>query len=312
MNLQFEDYENFRINLVFDSEDYRFIEDYSEGLAATKHNNELCGYIDCTGYETLLYDYNFVGNFHNDRAIVQNKSGLYGYIDKTFKEVIPCNYAFATDFEIGYAVVKNNKETIIIDINGNKINTLDKNIEIYNLKKILLKLNLIAKNQYKNLLENSEIQDDVIIKENFYPGVGYKTYSYFDINNNKIIPYPNMEKRKFINNLLIVKLADHDIRIFNKKGKQLKIRTKICFNSYNKDSISTLVKNIKYTSFNIQRLGYISKLRFDDSEYNIIAKDYEDLLQKKIDVLYDIKNNINDYLEQIELEINKLKGLNYE
>ena len=170
MNLQFEDYENFRINLVFDSEDYRFIEDYSEGLAATKHNNELCG-----------------------------------YIDKTFKEVIPCNYAFATDFEIGYAVVKNNKETIIIDINGNKINTLDKNIEIYNLKKILLKLNLIAKNQYKNLLENSEIQDDVIIKENFYPGVGYKTYSYFDINNNKIIPYPNMEKRKFINNLLIVK-----------------------------------------------------------------------------------------------------------
>ena len=44
-----------------DSEDYKDIEDFSEGLAATRHNNGVCGYINKKGYETLLYEYINVG-----------------------------------------------------------------------------------------------------------------------------------------------------------------------------------------------------------------------------------------------------------
>ena len=308
--LEFDDYINYKIYINIDSDDYKFIEDYHEGLAATKHNNGVCGYIDENGYETLLTKYNVVGDFQNGMALVQNRQGLYGFINRKLKEVIPCEYLFAINFKYEYTVVKNQFLNLIINKNGQIIKSIEDDINFQNISKVLYENKLITKKQYKESFNNKlvEQKSDVIKKVNLMPLMNLKTYSYHNDKGEKIIPYYNIENRDFNNDLIIIRVDKNDIRIFNKKGKQIKIYSCIEASLKNKKELSQLLKKFSYKSYKVEENYHVSTLRFNDSIYNIYGKNADELLRNKIITLNEIKNSIEDQ-DTINLIEYKIKTL---
>lgn len=136
--------------------DYKFVGEFSEGLAMFKQHYGLWGYINLFGKEVIPPIYDEVYNFYNDLAVVKlkNKWGIidktgkvvvqtkyeamgivvlidtpikvklnnkWGFIDKTGKEVIPIIYDFADDFYGLKAKVILNGNTLYISQTGKEI-----------------------------------------------------------------------------------------------------------------------------------------------------------------------------------------------
>lgn len=309
MDLEFKDYINYKTYIIMDSEDYRFISDLSEGLFATKHNNEVCGYINEVGYEKLLFDYIIVGDFHEGFAIVQNKKGLYGFINKEFKEVIPCFYIFASNFVCGYAIVKGTSGDLVIDTNGEVVRKLE-DADYENVCETLYKNKLISKRVYEEYLENDiKVECDIVKKTNAFPAANLKTYSYYNNDDQKVIFYSNMEDRDFCGNYVVLKVDRNDFRIFNKKGKQLKIHSYIDFDITSDLEKMEKMKQSKYRTSDTIEDGYVSTLKFQDIEYTVYAKDIIELNEKKIAVLNDIKSYLNNLNNVIETKIKSLTNI---
>ena len=288
MNLKFKDYINYKTYIVMDSEDYRYIGDYSEGYFAVKHKNGLCGYINESGYENFLFDYVLVNDFKNGRALVQNKKGLYGYIDTDFKEAITCKFICATEFWLGYAIVKDYMCNFIIDLKGNIVKQLDEEIDFEQIKKILYKNKLISRQMYEESIDIKNTTD-IVKMPIVFKQINQTTYSYFNQDNQKIIYYDNLEDRDFIHDFVVVKVDNYDYRIYKKSGKYLKIHSCIDFNiSYDPDKIKK-VNELKYRVSNKIEDGLVSILELDDVVYRIYAKDKEELYKRKLEVLEDIK-----------------------
>lgn len=294
MDLEFKDFVVYDYHVIMSSEDYKIIEDFSEGLSATKHNNGVCGYIDKIGKETFLFNYDVVEDFHEGLAIVQNKNGLYGFINKKFEEVIPCSYIFATKFKFGYAIVKNNEESFIINNTGKIVEYIDDSTNLEKISKILYSKKLINKKTYEEDLKKEELKSEIIKKSTSINLTSLKAYSYYDNENNKIIPYDNIENRDFHEDFVIVRVDRNDIRIFNKKGKQLKIHACITFDENTSFELIEKIKQFKYKISNIERRGFVSIFKFNDKEYKITANDIKELNETKKNILTNIKESLSE------------------
>ena len=309
-DLEFNDSIKYDVSIKLSEEDYKFIDDFSEGLASTKHNNGVCGYIDLKGKETFLFEYELVGSFHNGLAVVQNKNGLYGYINKNFKEVIPCNYIFAFNFDFDYTIVNNGVDNLIIDKKGNIIKLIDSINSVENLPKILYKNKLISKSVYKkSYLPKINEENDIVKKATKIQILGLKTYSYFNSNNEKLIEYENMEDREFHCGYVIVRLHSEDIRIYDKKGKQLKVHAYLKSKDINDPQIYSKIIEFKYKKSNYINICYKSILKFEDIEYMVEAKNLIELNEKKIAVLEDVKKSISSDNQLVDTIDTKIKSL---
>ncbi len=284
--LKFIDKINYNMYIKLDSDGYIHIGDYSEGKFSTKHTNGVCGYINEYGYETFLFEYDMVSDFHNGRALVQNKNGFYGYIDKYYNEVIPCKYLYGSKYHYGYAIVKKNNKTIVIDVNGKTVKELDGNTNFSNSVSALYENNILPKEVC--IKKNKDIK----IKEYIIPDSGVKQYSYYSSNGDRIIELNSLENRNFSGNFVVIKVGNDDYKIFNKKGKILKLHSCIAYNIIKDKKV---LNNLKYKISCIENDGYISTVSFKGQDYSIIAQNIEDLNRKKIELinfLKSCKNNV--------------------
>lgn len=307
MDIKFKDYSINNYYIVFDSEDYKSIEDFSEGFCATKHNNGVCGYINVNGRETLLFDYDNVEDFHNGLAMV-SKNNLYGFINTNFEEVIPCKYIYATRFLFGYSIVKDNNYTFIIDKENRKVEIIDNEINIENIPRLLYSKKLINKKDYESSLkkDNNDINNNIKKRTIDIGLFAAKAYSYYDCNNNKIIPYDNMENRDFVDDFIIVRVDRTDIRIFNKNGKQLKISSCITIDEDTDIKIFNKIQQFKSKKVSSERIGYVSIFNFNNKEYKITANNILELEELKEEILISIKEKLED-IENTDLNKYKIK-----
>ena len=89
---------------------------------------DLYGFIDKNGNQVIPYKYRYVEDFSEGLAVVKtyNKPWTffdnYGFIDKDGNEVIPCEYDHAESFKNGLAhVAKNCCEYFYIDKKRNRV-----------------------------------------------------------------------------------------------------------------------------------------------------------------------------------------------
>lgn len=105
---------------------WKFIGEFSEGLAKVEDNNQEWGYIDKTGKVVIPYQWKDVGNFSDGLAAVCGAYYKWGFIDKTGKVVIPCQWKYAGNFSEFFEGLAN-----VMDDNGvfHKIDKTGKIIE---------------------------------------------------------------------------------------------------------------------------------------------------------------------------------------
>lgn len=100
--------------------EYRWMNDFSDGLAKVEGYNYKQGYIDKTGKLVIPLEYSGTGDFHNGLVLI-SKDGRYGYIDKTGNIAIPCIYKSAADFKDGMANVMLENDAISINVKGEAV-----------------------------------------------------------------------------------------------------------------------------------------------------------------------------------------------
>ena len=288
-NIEIIDYNNINMYVVFNSEDYRCIEDFSFGYAATYHKNGICGYIDTNGYETLLYDYNSVGDFCNLVAPVCRKNNsveLWGFINREFEEVVDCKYIFMQRYK-NYFIVKkyNNEEFFVIDSYGKTVyEDTDKE-----------KCVKYIEHQKAIFIES---KSSIIKKTHNIPFLPKNEYIYENEDGEKIIPYQNTENRDFHDGYVIIKLCNDNYKIFDEKGKQLKVHSCIKLNAetmYLKNKIDKFNLRITSTVYD----GFSSLIKLGIYEYILFGKTEDDLLVSK-----------SEFFEYIEEEKQKIKYKN--
>ncbi len=270
---------NYNMYIKPDSEGYRYIGDYSEGMFSTMHINGVCGYINESGYETLLFDYALTEDFHDGLALVQKPNGLYGYIDKDFNEVVPCIYLYCSRFYNGYSIVKDNYKDKIIDKNGTVIKELEEEANFEEVLNILYKNKLLSKdlyNKYADTTGSAKIKK--VAKTTV---IGTKVYSYYNEENNRIIPFDNIDDRDFKNDFIVINLGHNTFKIFNKKGKELKIHSCLGVNVTSNPNFMNRAIGIKYKISCIENDGYASLITYKGKEYVLIARTLEELNKKK-------------------------------
>lgn len=288
-NLEIIDYKNEKIYAVFSNEDYRYIEDFSYGYAATYHLNGVCGYIDEKGYETLLYNYSNIGDFCNFIApvcIKKNNIELWGFIDRNFNEIIECKYIFVERFK-NYFVLKENMFSNFLVLNNNSEIVYENSNKESIIKYI---------EKHNSTMEKYE--PSIVKKEYSIPYLNVKKYTYEDDNGNKIIPYQNMENRDFACGYVVVKISSNNYAIFDESGKQLKIHTCIKMNAetlYLKNIISKF--NLRITGKELD--GFSSIIRCGLYEYIVFGETSEELL--------DNKNYLFDYIEEEKIKEKVIK-----
>lgn len=265
------DYENINMYVVFNSEDYRCIEDFESGYAATYHKNGVCGYIDTNGYEHLLYDCIKVGDFCNFVAPIcklKNGNELWGFINTNFEEITPFKYLYVercVNFFIVKSIDSNNY--IVIDGYGK---TVYENLDREDC------LKYIDNNKQFFLNKSSQVKKCT----HTIPFTNISKYSYESIDGEKVIPYENTENRDYSCGYVILRVDSCNYKIFDEKGKQLKIHTCIKINAetmYLKNIIEKFDLKITSKVFD----GYSSLIRYGEYEYIIFGKDMNELMQNK-------------------------------
>lgn len=263
-----EVFKNYKLYAVMNSNDYLEIGDFHSGYAKAYHRNKICGYIDISGYETLLYEYDEVGDFCQFIAPVRY-ANKWGFINKSFDEIIEPRYVFLRPYNNGF-IVKETFESDFIVINSNGEEIYRTNNIDYAMKRLSTPLPKIE-------------SPDVIKKEYTIPFSTKKESIYYDVNGNKIIPYSNQECRDFSEGYVIVKIGYDDIRIYNEKGKQLKVHTCFSINAITK-CLEGLINKFILRITNKIYYGYSCVI---DGEY------YCSDTEEEIKVLVKTKRGIN-------------------
>jgi hypothetical protein len=134
-------------NKIVISPEYDKSSNFSNGLAAVcklSGNYYLWGFIDSKNNKKISLKYTRKpGDFYSNRAIVVNKKGKKGYIDRNGELIILAKYDEVTDFYKGFALVKDSyysSEINLININGEIVNSFDKEIEVKATKSNLISL----------------------------------------------------------------------------------------------------------------------------------------------------------------------------
>lgn len=78
---------------------WKYADEFCEGLARVVDGNDRYGFIDKTGALTISYQWKFADKFQDGLAHVVNDSNKWGCIDKTGKEIIQCNWKYLSDFD---------------------------------------------------------------------------------------------------------------------------------------------------------------------------------------------------------------------
>ena len=274
-NIEIKDYKNLDLYCVFNSSDYRDIGDFKYGYALTCHKNGVFGYIDQKGYETLMYEYEEVGDFCHLIAPVK-KNNLWGFINTSFDEVIHCKYIFCEVFK-EYFIVKENFFSSYAVINGaGKIVYEDTNKEnVYN----FISMNYVEK-----------FDESPIIKKQYcIPFSNASIYKYEIKEGIELIPYQNLENRDFSEGYVVIKVGINDYRIFNEKGKQLKIHTCIKLNAETM-CFKKIIDRFDFRITSKEEAGYSSVIRYDVYDYIVFSDTKEELDLNKQEVLDYLKN----------------------
>jgi len=269
-NIEIKDYENLDMYCVFNSNDYRDINDFKSGYAVTCHKNGVFGYINEKGYETLMYDYDEIGDFSNLIAPVK-KNNLWGFINNSFEEVIECRYFFLERFK-DFFIVKQNfySNFIIIDGYGKKIyENIDKSV-LYD---------FIEKRS-----RSIEPDSSVIKREYCIPFSNACVYKYEINGSSDLIPYQNLENRDFSEGYVVIKVGVNDYRIFNEKGKQLKIHTCIKLNAETM-CLKKVIDRFDYRVTSEVNSGYSSIIKYGNYDYIVFSDTREELEINKQEVL---------------------------
>ena len=270
-NIEITDYENSRLYAVFNSEDYKCIEDFSYGYAAAFHLNGVCGYIDSKGYETLLYDYINIGDFCESVApvcIKKHNKELWGFIDRNFNEIISCKYILVERVN-NYFILKENISSNFLVLNGKGEIVYENSNNEYIMKFIEKNKKDISKS--KNLIKKNECT---------IPYLNIRRYTYEDMSGNKIIPYQNTENRDFSCGYVVIRVDSNNYMIFDENGKQLKIHSCIKINAetiYLKYLIDKF--NFRITSKEFD--GFSSLVKYGLYEYIIFGNTDEELRENK-------------------------------
>ena len=274
-NIEIKDYRNLDLYCVFNSNDYRDIGDFKYGYALTCHKNGVFGYINQKGYETLLYEYEEALDFCHLIAPVK-KNNLWGFINTSFDEIINCKYIFCEVFK-DFFIVKDNYYSDFFVING--------------IGKIVYENN--NKNNIYNYIINNQKSDieksNIIKKQYIIPFSNASIYKYEIKEGIELIPYQNLENRDFSEGYVVIKVGINDYRIFNEKGKQLKIHTCIKLNA----ETMCLKKIIDRFDFRITSevsSGYSSIIKHGKYDYIVFSDTKEELEVNKREVLDYLKN----------------------
>lgn len=100
---------------------YKYISNFSEGLAVIMNENFKNGYIDKEGNIIIPLEYNAAKDFKEGLAPVEDKKYRWGYIDKNGKVVIPFKYHNAWSFSEGLALVGNDMDYVGYIDRNNKL-----------------------------------------------------------------------------------------------------------------------------------------------------------------------------------------------
>jgi len=156
---------------------YDLIENFREGLAVVKNNNEGCGYIDQTGKQIIQLKYDVACRFSENLAAVK-LNDKWTYINK-HGECVLHSYELARSFQNGLAAVQKNGNWHFIDREGRTVNQIGfTHCLDYNHGLAVIKLNgkfgaidtdgnLVIKNKYTLLDDFSEGFARVKIKNRF-------------------------------------------------------------------------------------------------------------------------------------------------
>ena len=258
-------FENYRLYIIFDNEDYKDIEDFSYGFALARHNNGVYGFIDKKGLETLLFNYDLVNSFYMNVAPVC-RDDKWGFIDTNFEEIVPLQYEFLRFYKTGFIVKKEySDEFILVNGNGKEV---------------------FRSNNYKDIIDilDCEVEDtkDKNITKKTYniPYTNLCSYSYFNKDGNMIVPYHNVENRDFYDGYVVVRLDKSDIRIYNEFGKQLKIHTCLEYDAYFNKENEARLNSFKYRVTSKVPDGYSALIT--SSEKALIYADTKEELEEEI------------------------------
>lgn len=96
--------------MQLDTNTWKRIGNFSEGLAIIKGDNQKYGYIDTSMTVVIPCKWKVASDFHEGTAQVIGDNYKYGFIDKTGKVVIPCKWKYVHSFLEGLAVVEDDHE----------------------------------------------------------------------------------------------------------------------------------------------------------------------------------------------------------
>ena len=281
--MEIQDFENYSLYVVFNSTDYREINDFKHGYAACTHNNGVCGYIDTKGFETLLFNYDDVGDFCSLIAPVC-KNNKWGFINNSFEEVVPCKYVYLR-FYNNLFIVKESFNSDFIVIN-------DKLEQIYrneNIDKVLRYLNK------KEVINNES--SNIIRKEYTIPYSNKKYCVYLNSNGERIIPFTNTEIRNFSCSFVIIKVDSNDFRIFNEKGRQIKPHTCIKINAENM-YLKSKIDKFNYIVSSKEASGFSSIIKYGEYEYIVFGATKEELELYKAELIDHINIEVKEKVKK--------------
>lgn len=291
--------------------------DFNEGVAIVKFNEDEYSLIDKEGNIINNYKYSFVSQYGDGLMVFQNKEGLYGFIDKDGNEVIKPIYKTANGFVDGLAVVSEEGE-----FNGpfGAINKQGK----YVYKPIFSDIRQLGE---ERVALGMGIGKDDNIKRNIYAigdtkGNKLTDFLYLDVGNYKDgLAYASDEENTFFIN----SLGEKDIRLPIVSGSgQLIIKDNLIYADidyspyyldknkkiiYKPNDLIELDKQYSVLKFkykpNINYLIYVPVIK------GVKNKEVQNNINKKLKEM-SLFIPINDEKQTKELIINKDDVLNYD
>lgn len=321
-NLEFKDYFVYEIKTIDNR--HKSINNYSEGFSAAENIKGICGYIDQSGQETILsnckkvYDFHdglartkdkkgnyvfinknfeevfsckyfYVGNFYNGLALVRNENGLFGYIDKTGKEAIPCVYKSATDFIYQDAYTGKVCSKVFSDIDGS----------IY----VDKKGNIVENVKEKNLINKKNKQTLMP-----YKGIN-KLYGYKNQEGKIIIPPVYIEAAEFNGGFAVVRDMSEHLYFIDEKGNKQSSYSIIKIYSTSKQEAINDLKELGYEIESVKFDSYYSEIKIGDESISVFSKTETELRDKKLTILKEIKENIDDLILSVSGKLPKSKKI---
>ncbi|WP_075343926.1 WG repeat-containing protein [Tenacibaculum agarivorans] len=203
---------------------YKVVNDFSEGLASFKTDDNLYGFINTKGEKVIPAKYSKQPySFLSGRAKVLSKSGFFGYIDSKDDLVIDVQYRFATNFYKGYALVQKDEMSpvLLIDKNGTVVKEFGKDIKVKFQEKAHQFLTPAIHVEYLTHV-NSTLQQLVDFKKGIFIN-RFNRYGLLDMEGNVILDFKYSSLKDYNNGLVLAIYKDkNNIQkqgLLNEKGE---------------------------------------------------------------------------------------------